>query len=370
MADIRIVVDGIETDAIAGMTILEAAERQGIDIPTLCHAPEILPQGACRVCVVEVQGMRTLVGSCHTPVSAGMVIETRSPKVLTARKATVELLLAAHTGNCVTDTNAKNCSLHNLASDLEVGAPRFRVRKVRNYPTEELSAYVRRNLSKCIMCRKCIAACREIAGKGLFSVGYRSFESKIVFGRDEPLEGEECRDCGICIDHCPTGALSTPSSISGTQEDRNGKKTSRGDAPPEDVGRSGLLNLLKTAKDEEGFVSPDSIGKIAETLDIPINEVYGVATFYSFLPVKALGDCLIRICNNLPCHLKNAAMIIETVSEELGISPGETTADERYSFELTNCIGACDMAPAMLVNDDVHGDLTPEKIRDVLKAYK
>ncbi len=361
MADMKFVVDGIEAEAVEGMTIQEAAEKQGVDIPTLCHVRGILPQGACRVCVVEVQGQRALVGSCHTPLSPGMVIDTRSPKVLAARKATVELLLAAHTGDCVTDPNAKNCALHNLASGLEVGPPRFRVRKMRNHPVEDQSPYVRRNLSKCIMCRKCVGACREMAGKGLLSVAYRSFEAKIVFGQDEPPETEECRDCGICIEHCPTGALSAPSPITTTP--------SRRDAPPEGARRSDLLNLLKTAKGEDGYLSPDSIGTIAKTLDIPTNEVYGVATFYSFLPVRALGDNLIRICNNLPCHLKNAAMIVEAVSKELGISPGETTADGKFSFELTNCIGACDRAPAMLINDDVHGHLTPEKIRDILKAY-
>ncbi len=366
----KIVMDGTEADAVEGMTILEVAEEKGVDIPTLCHIREILPRGACRVCVVEVQGMKTLVGSCHTPVSPGMVIETSSPKVLAARKATVELLLAAHTGDCVTDTNAKNCSLHSLVSDLEAGPPRFRVREARNYPAEEASPYVRRNLSKCIMCRKCVGACRDIAGEGLLSVGYRGFQAKIVFGRDEPLESEECRDCGICIDHCPTGALSTPALTSRTQEDGNGKKASRREAPSEGAQRSALLNLLKAAKEEEGFVSPDAIGRIAETHNIPISDVYGVATFYSFFPVKPLGDNLIRICNNLPCSLKNSAMIIETVSEDLGISPGGTTADRKYSFELTNCIGACDMAPAMLINDDVHGHLTPEKIRDVLNTYK
>jgi NADH-quinone oxidoreductase E subunit len=214
------------------------------------------------------------------------------------------------------------------------------------------------------MCRKCIGACREISGHDLFSVGYRSFRSKIVFGRDEPLEAEACRDCGICIDHCPTGALSTPSSIPG-----DGKRASHKTTPPRGVDRADLLNLLKVAKSKEGFVSADSIDSISRTLDIPINEVYGVATFYSFLPVEPIGRHLIRICDNLPCHLKDAAMIIEAVSEELGISPGETTVDRRFSFESTNCIGACDMAPAMLVNDDLHGHLTPEKIRDVLESY-
>ena len=370
MADVKIVLDDIETDVQEGMTILEVAEQQGIGIPTLCNTREIIPQGACRVCVVEVQGMKTLVGSCHTIVTPGMVIETRSPKVIAARKATVELLLAAHTGDCVTDSNAKNCALHNLASDLEVGPARFHVRKARHYPAEEVSPYVRRDLSKCIMCRKCIGACREIAGKGLFSVAYRSFQSKIVFGRDEPLETEKCKDCGICIDHCPTGALSMPSSISRMQEDGDGKKVFHAATPQEGANRADLLNLLKAAKSKEGFVSPDSIGKIAEALDIPVNEVYGVATFYSFLPVKPLGNNLIRICSNLPCHLKDATMVIESLAREIGISPGETTADKRFSFELANCIGACDMAPAMLVNDDIHGYLTPEKIHDILEAYK
>jgi len=364
MVDMKITIDGIETDAGEEMTILEAAERRGIVIPTLCHAPEMLPQGACRVCVVEIQGMKTLVGSCHTAVSPGMVIETHSPKVLAARKATVELLLAAHTGDCVTDVNAKNCALHNLASELEAGSPRFRVRQARDYPTEEVSPYVRRDLSKCIMCRKCIGACREIAGHDLFSVGYRSFRSKIVFGQDEPLEADACRDCGICIDHCPTGALSAPSSIAG-----DGRGSSHKTTPPRGVDRADLLNMLKAAKSEKGFVSAGSISSISRRLNVPVNEVYGVATFYSFLPVEPLGRHLIRICNNLPCHLKNAAMIIESVAKEIGISPGETTADERFSFEMTNCIGACDMAPAMLVNDDLHGHLTPEKIRDILKSY-
>ncbi len=374
MADMKIILDGIEVDAQEGMTILEAAETQGIDIPSLCHARELLPQGVCRVCVVEVEeGMKTLVGACHTTVSPGMTVQTHSSKVLAARKATVELLLTAHTGDCVTDTNAKNCVLHNLASDLEVGPPRFRVRSARNYPVEAVSPYVRRDLSKCIMCRKCIGACREIAGKGLFSTGYRSFESKIVFGRDDPLDTEECRDCGICIEHCPTGALSVPPAISGEPADNHsstvsGKANADAD-PPKGADRSDLLNLLKMAKGQEGFVSPDSLSQIAEDLHIPINEVYGVATFYSFLPVEPIGRNLIRICNNLPCYLKNAATIVESVAKEIGISPGETTADERFTFELTNCIGACDMAPAMLVNDDLHGHLTPEKIRDVLKSY-
>lgn len=210
MSDVKLVIDGHEIKGRDGMTILEAAEEKGIEIPTLCHSPELKPTGVCRVCVVEVEGIKTLVGSCHTPVTEGMVIHTRSHKVLAARKAILELLLTAHTGACVTDIDAKACELHRLASLLEVGPPRFRVRKQRSYPVEDNNPYVRRNLSKCILCRRCIRACSEIAKKDVFSVGYRGFQSKIVVDYDDPLQKEICRDCGICIDYCPTGALSKP----------------------------------------------------------------------------------------------------------------------------------------------------------------
>ena len=190
------------------MTILQAAEQVGIHIPTLCHSPDMKPTGVCRVCVVEVEGQKTLVGACHTPISEGMVIHTGSAKVLETRKTIIELLLTAHTGSCVTDPNAHECVLHNLASDLEAGPPGFRVREPRNYPPEDQNPYIKRDLSKCILCRRCVSACRELARKDIFSIGYRGFQSKIIVGVDESLNKEECKDCGICVDYCPTGALS------------------------------------------------------------------------------------------------------------------------------------------------------------------
>ncbi len=105
-------------------------------------------------------------------------------------------------------------------------------------------------------------------------------------------------------------------------------------------------------------------------MNIPISEIYGVSTFYSFLSTKPLGRNVIRICKSLPCYLENSQMIIKSVEDELGIKPGETTPDGKFSFELTNCIGTCDKAPAMMINDDVHGDLTPEKMSQILQTYK
>jgi NADH dehydrogenase/NADH:ubiquinone oxidoreductase subunit G len=208
--DVEIVLNGEEVSAGDGLTILQAAEQQGVEIPTLCHSPDLTPAGVCRVCVVEVEGTKALVGSCHTPVAEGMVVHTHSSKVLAARRAIVELLLAGHTGSCVSDTNARNCRLHRLASDLEVGPPRFEMRRPRYFPAEDTNPYVCRDLSKCIMCYKCTRACDEIAGKNVLGIAYRGIRSKISVGFDEPLVEEACRDCGVCVDYCPTGALSRP----------------------------------------------------------------------------------------------------------------------------------------------------------------
>ena len=132
-------------------------------------------------------------------------------------------------------------------------------------------------------------------------------------------------------------------------------------------GKDFILKLKEAQR--FGYIPEEVIRSLAESLDLPVNEVYGVASFYSFLSTKPLGRNVIRVCKSLPCYLKNSEMIIEVVGKELRIAPGETTADGRFSFELTNCIGQCDKAPAMLINEDVHGYLTPEKIKQILKNY-
>ena len=138
--------------------------------------------------------------------------------------------------------------------------------------------------------------------------------------------------------------------------------------PPGD--RADLVERLKETQRRYGHVPEEVIAELAESLAIPVHEVYGVASFYSFLSTKPLGRNVIRVCKSLPCYLKNAEVIMKAVEKELGIVPGETTADKRFSFELTNCIGLCDHAPAMLINQDPHLDLTPEKIKQILKSYE
>ena len=131
-----------------------------------------------------------------------------------------------------------------------------------------------------------------------------------------------------------------------------------------------LLVLLKEAQVEKGYISEETMAELAESLNMSRSDVYGVATFYSFLSVKPQGRNVIRICKSLPCHLKDCDPVTESIEKQIGIKPGQTTEDDRFSFELTNCIGACDVAPAMLINSDVHGNLTPGKIARILEEYK
>ena len=140
--------------------------------------------------------------------------------------------------------------------------------------------------------------------------------------------------------------------------------------PIQGKGREDLVVLLEETQSKFGYLTGELLIEIAKSLDLSVSDVYGVATFYSFLSIEPQGRNVIRICKSLPCFLKNSQTIIESVAGEIGIKPGETTPDGKFSFQLTNCIGACDEAPAMMINNDVYTDLTPNKISQILKSYK
>jgi len=140
--------------------------------------------------------------------------------------------------------------------------------------------------------------------------------------------------------------------------------------PIQGKGREDLVALLAKAQSKFGYLTGELLIEIAKSLDLSVSDVYGVTTFYSFLSTRPLGRNVIRICKSLPCILKNNQTIIESVEREIGIRPGETTPDGKFSFELTNCIGACDEAPAMMINNEVYTDLTPDKISQILGLYE
>ncbi len=131
-----------------------------------------------------------------------------------------------------------------------------------------------------------------------------------------------------------------------------------------------LISVLKEKQKEHGYISQDVMVDVAEELGTSITNVYEVATFYSFLSTEPLGVNVIRICKSVPCFFKSSESVTEMLKKELGIAHGEVTEDGKFSLHLTNCIGACDTAPAMLINEKVYGDLTPDKVVQILDEYK
>ncbi len=208
MGDVKVTLNGSPVTGPDGVTILELARQNGIEIPTLCYLKELTPTGCCRVCIVEVEGSRTLVGSCYTPIAPNMVIQTHSPKVLAARKTLIELLLSSHCGFCMICDKANVCNLRELAANYDVGLSPYQTRK-RFYPIEE-NEHIQIDRTKCILCRKCVRACNEIVKNGVLGIAYRGFDSKIVIDNDQSLKPDACRDCDACIKVCPTGSLTGP----------------------------------------------------------------------------------------------------------------------------------------------------------------
>lgn len=133
--------------------------------------------------------------------------------------------------------------------------------------------------------------------------------------------------------------------------------------------REALLGMIKEEQATSGYMSEGAMVKVSEALKVTVGEVYGVTTFYSFLSTWPLGRHVIRICKSVPCCMKDAEMLMEWIGKELGIGPGETTPDGRFTLTLTNCIGACDQAPAMLIDDEMYGPLSLERIAEVLKSF-
>jgi NADH dehydrogenase/NADH:ubiquinone oxidoreductase subunit G len=204
--NVEVTLNGVKVVGHLGMTILELARENHVDIPTLCYHPDLTPIGVCRICVVEVQGSRTLLPACHTPIAPGMVIHTHSAKVLETRRILLELILASHPDVCLVCDKGNRCELRQVAGDLGISMPRFRMKR-HYYPSEDAGPYVVRDLTKCILCRRCVRACHEIKKAGILAMGYQGFSSKVIAGHDEPLNEAVCQSCDVCISVCPVGAL-------------------------------------------------------------------------------------------------------------------------------------------------------------------
>jgi NADH dehydrogenase/NADH:ubiquinone oxidoreductase subunit G len=213
-----------------GETILDVARQNDIDLPTLCHLKGAVPTGACRICVVEVEGARTLLPSCTTPAVNNMVVQTESPSVIGARKVIIQLLLSSGNHNCAIRGSDDqdwtqfqlsvqsydgsddlcpvwgDCRLQDLAYRYQVSGDSFPGTESR-YPMETVNPFIVRDFSRCIQCGRCVQACNEIQVNNAIHFGYRGSTAKIVAAGDRPLKDSDCVFCGECVQVCPVGAL-------------------------------------------------------------------------------------------------------------------------------------------------------------------
>jgi len=203
---VTITLDGVEVSGYSGMTVLELAKESGVDIPTLCHDTHLNPFGACRLCLVENESSGALQAACVTPIQSGMAINTRSPRVIERRKVILQLILASHPDSCLICDKGNRCQLRQLASEMGIGLVEFH--KIPQLSAiEEVNPFIERDLSKCVLCAKCIRACEELVVVGAIDYIHRGFISKPATLDDMPLEKSECTFCGTCVALCPTGAL-------------------------------------------------------------------------------------------------------------------------------------------------------------------
>ena len=207
MALVNVKINNIPVQVEEGKTILEAAKLAGIKIPTLCYLKGVNEIGACRVCVCEVKGARSLVAACVYPVNEGMEVFTNTPNVRASRKATVELLLSNHNKACLSCVRNNNCELQTLSSDLGCDATKYEGVKS-EASKDESTPYLIRDNSKCVLCRRCSAVCKEYQSVAVIGANGRGFDTHIACAFEKPLAETACVGCGQCIVACPTGALS------------------------------------------------------------------------------------------------------------------------------------------------------------------
>jgi formate dehydrogenase alpha subunit len=207
--NVKLIINGREIVAKKGVTVLEAALGAGIYVPTLCYDPDLEPYGGCRLCVVEIEGMRALASACTTPATDGMVVHTETSRVRQSRRITMELIIANHHGDCLVCVKNQQCELLKIAQYL--GMERDHIDRLRKdtgvIPIDVSHPLFIRDLNKCILCAKCVRACHEVVCYDAIDIAFRGDSARIATFGDKPIIESICKSCGECIARCPTAAL-------------------------------------------------------------------------------------------------------------------------------------------------------------------
>ena len=203
---VTLTIDGTKVTVKEGSTILDAARQANIDIPTLCFLKEINEMGDCRMCIVEVEGRKGFATSCIQKAEEGMVVHTHTPSVLEARRMVLDLIISNHAKDCLTCTRSGNCELQNLAIKFNVLNIEYEGERTK-HKVDDKSPSIVRDFNKCILCRRCVGACKNVQGIGAIDCINRGFESCVSTAGDHSLADVDCTYCGQCIEACPTGAL-------------------------------------------------------------------------------------------------------------------------------------------------------------------
>ena len=323
MENVNIKINGMPLSVPRNMTILEAARTANIEIPTLCYLKELNQIGACRICVVEVKGARTLVAACTYPVAEGMEVVTNSEKVFNSRRITLELILSTHDRKCLSCIRSGNCELQRLCHQFGVDDETVFEGDNPRYDFDDSAMHMTRDNNKCILCRRCVAACSRQQAVGVIGANDRGFDTHIGCAFDLNLDEVACVSCGQCIVVCPTGAIA--------EKDQTQKVWEALGDPTKHVIVQTAPSIRATIGEDFGMpVGTDATGKMVAALRrLGFNGVYDTDFAADMTIMEEATEFIERVQNGGPLPLITSC------------SPGWVSYCEHYFPEFIPNLSSC-----------------------------